>query len=130
MASVFTKIIQREIPATIIAEDENHIAFLDIMPLSKGHTLCIPKREIDKLFDLSKEEYSALMDFTYMVSKALEQAIPCKRVGMAVLGLEVPHAHVHLVPLQSEGDLNFSNKRLTFTSDEILEIQKNIQTYL
>ncbi|APD06899.1 putative HIT-like protein [Flavobacteriaceae bacterium UJ101] len=130
MASIFTKIINREIPATIIAEDEKHIAFLDIMPLSKGHTLCIPKKEVDKLFDLSKEDYNALMDFTYTVSKALEQAIPCKRVGMAVLGLEVPHAHVHLVPLQSEGDLNFSNKRLSFTPDEILKIQKDIQSYL
>ncbi len=130
MASVFTKIVNREIPATILFEDENHLAFLDIMPLSKGHTLCIPKKETDKLFDLSKEEYSALMAFTYTVSKALEKAIPCKRVGVAVLGLEIPHAHVHLVPLQSEGDLNFSNKRLKFTSEEITAIQKSIQAAL
>ncbi|MFV0530862.1 MAG: HIT family protein [Flavobacteriales bacterium] len=130
MASVFTKIINREIPATLIAEDENHLAFLDIMPLSKGHTLCIPKKEVDKLFDLPQEEYNALMNFTYMVSKALEKTIPCKRVGMAVLGLEVPHAHIHLVPLQSENDLNFSNQRLKFTSEEILKIQKDIQAQL
>ncbi len=130
MASVFTRIVRGEIPATLIAEDENHLAFLDIMPLSKGHTLCIPKKETDKLFDLSNEEYLALMNFTYSVSKALEKAIPCQRVGMAVLGLEVPHAHVHLVPLQSEGDLNFSNKRLQFTPEELLEIQKSIQTHL
>ncbi len=130
MASIFTKIINREIPATIIAEDENHLAFLDVMPLSKGHTLCIPKKEADKLFDLSNEEYLALMNFTYSVSKALEKAITCKRIGMAVLGLEVPHAHVHLVPLQSEGDLNFSKKRLKFTSEELTEIQKSIQAYL
>ncbi len=130
MASVFTRIVRGEIPATLIAEDENHLAFLDIMPLSKGHTLCIPKKETDKLFDLSNEEYLALMNFTYSVSKALEKAIPCQRVGMAVLGLEVPHAHVHLIPLQSEGDLNFSNKRLQFTPEELLEIQKSIQTHL
>ncbi len=130
MASVFTRIVRGEIPATLIAEDENHLAFLDIMPLSKGHTLCIPKKETDKLFDLSNEEYLALMNFTYSVSKALEKAIPCQRVGMAVLGLEVPHAHVHLVPLQSEGDLNFSNKRLQFTPEELLEIQKSIQAHL
>ncbi|MFV0238314.1 MAG: HIT family protein [Flavobacteriales bacterium] len=130
MASIFTKIVNREIPSTIIAEDEAHIAFLDIMPLSKGHTLCVPKREVDKLFDLSRESYKALMDFTYTISKALEKGVTCKRVGMAVLGLEVSHAHIHLVPLQAEGDLNFSNKRLTFTPEEILEIQKNIQNHL
>ena len=130
MSSIFTKIINRDIPATIIAEDEKHIAFLDILPLSPGHTLCIPKKEVDKLFDLSREDYSDLMDFTYTISSALEKAIPCKRIGMAVLGLEVPHAHVHLVPLQSEGDLNFTNKRLKFTPEEIKEIQERIQQFL
>ncbi len=130
MASIFTKIINREIPATIIAEDKNHIAFLDILPLSKGHTLCVPKKEIDKLFDLSREDYIDLMDFTYKVSKAIENAIPCKRIGMSVLGLEVPHAHIHLVPLQSEADLNFTKKRLNITSEELIEIQKDIQSQL
>lgn len=130
MATIFTKIINKEIPATIIAEDEHHLAFLDILPLSKGHTLCIPKKEVNKLFDLSNEEYLALMNFTYTVSKALEKAISCKRIGMGVLGLEVPHAHVHLIPLQSENDFNFSKERLKFTPEELTEIQKSIQAYL
>ncbi len=130
MASIFTKIINREIPATIIAEDKNNIAFLDILPLSKGHTLCVPKKEIDKLFDLSREDYIDLMDFTYKVSKAIENAIPCKRIGMSILGLEVPHAHIHLVPLQSEADLNFTKKRLNITPEELIEIQKDIQSQL
>ena len=130
MASIFTKIIRKEIPATLIAEDEKHLAFLDISPLSKGHTLCVPKKEIDKLFDLSLADYQALMSFTYKIAQAIAKAIPCKRVGMSVLGLEVPHAHIHLVPLQTEKDLNFANKRIKLTDEEVHIIQKTIQRYL
>ena len=128
--TIFTKIINREIPAYIVAEDENNIAFLDIQPLGQGHTLCVPKKEVDKLFDLPLEDYQNLMQFSYNVAQALEKAIPCKRVGVAVLGLEVPHAHVHLVPLQSEGMLNFSNPKLQLSSEQFIEIQEKITQFL
>ena len=126
MSSVFTKIIHGEIPAYIIAEDENHLAFLDILPLAKGHTLVIPKREVDLIFDLDSEEFKNLWSFAQKVAKKIGNAVPCIRVGVAVVGLEVPHAHIHLVPLNSMGDLNFQNQRIQFSPEEYKEIQQEI----
>ncbi len=110
MASIFTKIINGEIPSYKIAETTDFYAMLDIAPNSKGHTLCIPKKEVDKLFDLDEETYNKLFSFSRKVALAIEKTIPCERVGMAVVGLEVPHVHVHLIPLNSMGDMNFSKK--------------------
>ncbi|HZW77294.1 MAG TPA: HIT family protein [Flavobacteriaceae bacterium] len=110
MASIFTKIIQGELPAYKIAEDENFIAFLDVNPNAKGHTLCVPKEEIDKIFEMGEHMYLQLMQFSRKVAIALEKTVPCKRVGMAVVGLEVPHVHVHLIPLNQMADMNFANK--------------------
>ncbi len=126
MASIFTKIVNGEIPAYKVAEDENYFAFLDIFPVAKGHTLVIPKKEVDYLFDLDDETYAGLQIFAKKVAKGLKKAIPCKKVGTLVLGLEVPHAHIHLVPMQNEGDLlNFSEKK-KFTTEEFQEITKLI----
>ena len=126
MASIFTKIVNGEIPAYKVAEDENYLAFLDIFPVAKGHTLVIPKREVDYLFDLDDELYTGLQLFAKKVAKGLKKAIPCEKVGVLVLGLEVPHAHIHLVPMQNEGDLlNFSQKK-KFTPEEFQEITKQI----
>jgi len=110
MASIFTKIINGEIPSYKIAEDDDCIAFLDVNPNAKGHTLCVPKQEVDKIFDLDEVTYMKLMKFSRKVAMAIEEAIPCKRVGVSVIGLEVPHVHVHLIPLNSMSDINFSNK--------------------
>lgn len=110
MPSVFTKIINGEIPSYKIAEEEEFFAFLDINPNARGHTLCVPKVEVDKLMDLDKDTYMGLMEFSRKVGKAIEEAIPCKRVGMTVIGLEVPHVHVHLIPLSSMRDATFQNK--------------------
>jgi len=110
MASIFTKIINGEIPAYKITEDENFLAFLDVNPNAKGHTLCIPKQEINKIFDLEEDHYAGLMKFSRKVAIALEKTVPCKRVGMAVIGLEVPHAHVHLIPLNDMDEMRFQNK--------------------
>lgn len=110
MSSIFTKIINDEIPAYKITEDENFLAFLDVNPNAKGHTLCIPKQEINKIFDMEEDLYLGLMNFSRKVAIALEQAVPCKRVGMAVIGLEVPHAHVHLIPLNEMDEMRFVNK--------------------
>ncbi|MFD2825978.1 histidine triad (HIT) family protein [Leeuwenhoekiella aestuarii] len=110
MASIFTKIINREIPGYIVAEDEKHIAILDINPNAKGHTLCIPKKEVNKIFDLPEADYMALMAFSRKVAKALEQVVECKRIGVSVIGLEVPHVHVHLIPLTSMEDARFISK--------------------
>lgn len=126
MASIFTKIIQGDIPCYKVAESEEAIAFLDIRPLSKGHTLVVPKTEVDKLFDLSEEEFQALWAFAHKVAKGMEAAIPCNRVGVAVLGFEVPHAHIHLVPLRTEGDLNFALPKLQLTSECMEEIAASI----
>jgi histidine triad (HIT) family protein len=126
MASIFTKIVHGEIPSYKIAEDENFYAFLDIFPLAQGHTLVIPKKEVDYLFDLDDELYIGLQLFAKKVARALKEAIPCVKVGVAVLGLEVPHAHIHLVPMQSEADLSFSKPKLKLTSEEFAEIQKRI----
>lgn len=110
MATLFTKIIQGEIPSYKIAEDENYYAFLDINPNAKGHTLVIPKKEENKIFDLNKEAYLGLMDFSYRVAKALEKTISCERIGMSVIGLEVPHVHVHLIPINYMDDMRFTKK--------------------
>lgn len=110
MASIFTKIINGEIPSYKVAEDENFLAFLDVNPNAKGHTLCIPKKEINKIFDIEDDLYLGLMAFSKKVAIALEKTIPCKRVGMAVIGLEVPHAHVHLIPLNEMDEMRFQNK--------------------
>lgn len=126
MSSIFSKIINGEIDSYKIAEDEKHIAFLDAMPLVKGHTLVVPKKEIDLIFDLDSEDYKDLWAFTQDIAKQIKKAVPCKRVGVAVVGLEVPHAHIHLVPLNNFDDLNFKNVRLIFTPEEYKEIQKSI----
>jgi histidine triad (HIT) family protein len=126
MASIFTKIVNGEIPAYKVAEDENYLAFLDIFPVAKGHTLVIPKKEVDYLFDLDDDLYAGLQLFAKKVAAGLKKAIPCEKVGVLVLGLEVPHAHIHLVPMQHEGDLlNFSQKK-KFTPEEFQEITKLI----
>lgn len=126
MASIFTKIVNGEIPAYKVAEDENYFAFLDIFPVAKGHTLVIPKKEVDYLFDLDDETYSGLQLFAKKVATGLKKAIPCEKVGVLVLGLEVAHAHIHLIPMQNESDvLNFSNKK-KFSPEEFEEIRKRI----
>lgn len=127
MATIFTKIVSGEIPCYKVAEDENYLAFLDISPLAIGHVLVIPKVEIDYIFDMEDELYTGLMLFAKKVSKAVRKAIPCKRVGVAVIGLEVPHAHVHLVPLNSVQDINFSREKLTPTKEEM---EKALQSIL
>lgn len=129
MASIFTKIIQGEIPCYKIAEDADYFAFLDINPNSKGHTLCIPKKEVDKILDLDEATYMGLMAFSRKVGKAIEAAIPCKRVGMTVIGLEVPHVHVHLIPLHSMADAVFHHK-VTLAQEEFVEIAAKIRAKL
>jgi histidine triad (HIT) family protein len=126
MSSIFSKIIAGEIPAYKVAETDQFVAFLDILPLAKGHVLCIPKKEIDYIFDMEDTDYLALMSFSKKVAKGIKQVIPCKKVGVAVIGLEVPHAHVHLIPMNTVQDMNFSNPRLTFTQDEYLQLVKTI----
>ena len=126
MSSIFTKIVNGEIPCYKVAEDEHHLAFLDVMPIAKGHTLVIPKKEVDLIFDLDEEEYKNLWAFAQKVAKKLKAAVPCVRVGVAVVGLEVPHAHIHLVPMNEIKDLNFMNERLNFTPEEYQEIQQEI----
>lgn len=122
MASLFTKIVNGEIPAWKVAEDEHFLAFLDIFPVAKGHTLVIPKREVDYLFDLDDETYVGLQLFAKKVALGLKKAIACQKVGVMVLGLEVPHAHIHLVPMQSEADLLNFSKKLSFSKEEMAEI--------
>lgn len=126
MASIFTKIINREIPGHIVAEDERHIAFLDIRPLVKGHTLVVPKKEVDYLFDLSEEDYTALQLFARKVALGLKEAVSCKRIGTAVIGLEVPHVHIHLVPLETMDDINFTRPKLDLPTEEMQEIARRI----
>jgi histidine triad (HIT) family protein len=129
MASIFTKIITGEIPSYKVAEDNNYYAFLDINPLSKGHTLVVPKKEVDYIFDLDEETYQGLFQFTKKLSGAIEKCIPCKRLGMVVYGLDVPHVHVHLIPLQGTGnEINFANPKVQLTTEEFAEIAKEINT--
>jgi len=126
MASIFTKIVNGEIPAYKVAEDDNYLAFLDIFPVAKGHTLVIPKKEVDYLFDLDDEIYTGLQIFAKKVAVGLKKAIPCEKIGVLVLGLEVPHAHIHLIPMRNESDvLNFSNK-LKLSQTEFKEITEKI----
>ena len=125
MASIFSRIVAGEIPSYKVAEDDKHYAFLDINPVAEGHVLVIPKKEVDYIFDLTDTELAELMVFTKRVAAAIKEAIPCRKVGMAVLGLEVPHAHVHLIPLNSEGDMNFSHKK-TIAPGRMTEIASAI----
>lgn len=126
MPTVFTKIINGEIPSYKVAEDENFIAFLDINPNAKGHTLCVPKVEVDKLFDLDENTYLNLMQFSRKVALALEKTVSCKRVGVAVVGLEVPHVHVHLIPLNRMSDMDFS-KKVSLSPDEFKALSSKIK---
>ena len=127
MATIFSRIVAGEIPSYKVAENEQFYAFLDINPLVKGHTLVIPKREVDYFFDLTDEEIGAMQIFAKKVATAIKKAYPCVKVGQAVLGLEVPHAHIHLVPMQSEKDILFTNQKLQLTPEEFKEIAENIQ---
>lgn len=129
MSTIFSKIISGELPAYKVAETDKFLAFLDINPNAKGHTLCIPKEEVNKLFDMDDETYLELMSFSKKVAIALEEAVPCKRVGMAVIGLEVPHVHVHLIPLNKMKDMDFGNK-LNFTHDQLSRLAEEIKEYL
>lgn len=129
MGTIFTKIINGDIPCYKVAEDENFLAFLDINPNSIGHTLCIPKKEVDKIFDLDDETYNGLMSFSRKVAKAIEKTIDCKRVGLTVIGLEVPHVHVHLIPLNTMEDARFTTKE-SLTSEKFIEIAEAIANNL
>lgn len=126
MATIFSRIIAGEIPSYKVAENEQFYAFLDINPLTKGHTLVVPKREVDYIFDLTDDELAAMQVFAKQVALAIQQAFPCKKVGQAVIGLEVPHAHIHLIPMQNESDMLFSNPKLQLTPEEFTAIAKAI----
>jgi histidine triad (HIT) family protein len=130
VASIFTKIIQGEIPCYKVAEDENNIAFLDIRPLQKGHTLCVPKLEVDELYELPEDHYQSLMAFSQRVARSLKRTVPCKRIGSMVLGMEVPHAHLHLVPINAEHELSFANTPLSVSSEEMVALAQAISAGL
>jgi histidine triad (HIT) family protein len=126
MATIFTRIIRGEIPCYRVAEDENFFAFLDIAPLHEGHTLVVPKSEVDYIFDLDEKTYSGLMLFSRKVAKAIEKVVKCNRIGVAVVGLEVPHVHVHLIPMNTMDDINFMRPKLKFTPEEFMAIAARI----
>lgn len=126
MASIFTRIVKGEIPSYKVAEDDRYFAFLDINPLAKGHTLVVPKQEIDYLFDLDDDLIGGMMIFSKKVALAIDAVVPCERVGVAVLGLEVPHAHIHLIPINDLGDINFAKPKLKFTDEEFKQIAAEI----
>jgi histidine triad (HIT) family protein len=130
MATIFSRIIQGEIPCYKIAEDERFFAFLDINPVMKGHTLVVPKHEDDYIFNLDDDEIGAMMVFAKKVAKAIEKAVPCKRIAVAVIGLEVPHAHIHLIPITKEGDMDFKKEHVQLTQEEFVEVQKSIVAQL
>ena len=130
MPSIFSKIVAGDIPCYKVAENENFLAFLDIFPLAKGHTLVIPKKETDYIFDMDSEEYKELWSFAQKVSKAQKQIIPCERIGVAVIGLEVPHAHIHLVPINGVSDIDFSRPKLHFTKEEMVKVASDIASLL
>ncbi len=130
MATIFSKIVAGELPSYKIMEDERFFAFLDINPLVKGHTLVIPKKEVDYIFDLEDEELGAMHIFAKKIAKAIEKAIPCQRIGVAVMGLEVPHAHIHLIPIQKESDMIISNPKLKLSNEEFVEIVERIKAQL
>ena len=127
MSSLFSKIIQKEIPAYIVAEDANNLAFLDIYPLTMGHVLCVPKIETDYIFDLPEHDFQSLHAFSAKVAKALKEVVPCTRIGVAVIGLEVPHAHIHLVPIENVQDINFTKPKLSPGKMELMELTEKIQ---
>ena len=122
MSSIFSKIVNGDVPAHKVAEDDNHLAFLDIFPLAKGHVLVIPKKETDCIFDIVSDEYIELWKFAQKIAKGMDKVIPCKRIGVAVIGLEVPHAHIHLIPLNNVSDINFERPKLNFPEIEMEEI--------
>jgi histidine triad (HIT) family protein len=128
MSSIFTKIVQGEIPAHKIAENDDFLAFLDIMPLKEGHTLVIPKKEVDYIFDMDDVDLSQMIVFAKEVSEKIKKAFPCKRVGMSVIGLEVPHVHIHLIPIDVIDDMNFSKPKLELSQDTLAEIATKIRT--
>ena len=130
MASIFSRIVAGEIPCYKVAEDDKYFAFLDINPMVKGHTLVIPKREVDYIFDLEDDELAGLHLFAKKIAVAMKEAFPCQRIGMAVLGMEVPHTHIHLIPLQKESDMLFSNPKLSFTPEEFAQIAEAIRERL
>ena len=130
MPSIFSKIVAGDIPCYKIAENDHFLAFLDVFPLKKGHTLVIPKKEVDYIFDLDKETYIGLMSFSQTIATGIKKAIPCTRVSMGVFGLEVPHAHVHLIPMNTMNDVNFSNEKLKLSKDEFEEIAFQIKKYI
>lgn len=130
MPTIFSKIIAGEIPCYKIVESEKYLAFLDINPLAKGHTLVIPKQETDYIFNINDEELAGLHLFAKKIAKAIEKAVSCKRIGMAVIGLEVPHAHIHLVPINHVGDINFSNPKLSFSKSEMEQVAERIRGFL
>ena len=127
MSSIFSKIVNGDLRAYKVAEDESHLAFLDVFPLAYGHVLVIPKKEIDYIFDIPSDEYLALFHFAQQVAKAMDRVIVCKRIGIAVIGLEVPHAHIHLVPLDNMSDINFSTPKLKFSEDKMQKIAEEIR---
>ena len=130
MGSIFTKIINGEIPCYKVGENTSNIAFLDIRPLKRGHVLCVPKLAVDELYELPSEEYASLMEFAQRVARALKVAVPCQRIGSMVLGMEVPHAHLHLVPIDSEHELSFSNTPLELSANEMESIRSSISDAL
>lgn len=130
MPSIFSKIVNGEIPCYKVAETNDFLAFLDVRPLAAGHTLVIPKKEVDYIFDMDDEMFAGLQLFSKIVAKAVKKAVPCKRIGVAVIGLEVPHAHIHLVPINEISDLNFENERKQFTAEEYNSIAKKIRENL
>ncbi len=127
MASIFTKIVERDIPAHIVAEDDKYLAFLDINPLVEGHTLVIPKKEVDYVFDLDHQTLAGLFSFSKGVAKAVESVVDCERIGISVIGLEVPHAHVHLIPINAVDDMNFSRMKLSPSKEELAETARKIK---
>ncbi len=130
MSSIFSKIVSGEIPSYKIAENENYLAFLDVFPLKKGHVLVIPKKEVDYIFDLDDVTYNGLMSFSKSVASAIKKAIPCNRIAMSVIGLEVPHAHVHLIPMNTMNDVNFTNEKLKLSKEEFETIASEIKKYI
>ena len=130
MSSIFSKIVNNETPSFKVAEDENYLAFLDAFPLSYGHVLVIPKKETDYIFDLDSDKYLGLWNFSQKVAKAMDKVIVCKRIGVAVIGLEVPHAHIHLVPINGISDINFEREKKTFSADKMQDIADKINSVL
>ena len=130
MSNIFSKIVSGDIPSYKVAEDDHYLAFLDIFPLAKGHVLVIPKKETDYIFDLPSEDYLVLWEFAQKVAKAMDKVIVCKRIGIAVVGLEVPHAHIHLVPLNNVSDINFERPKLNFSDEKMLEIAQKVRSVI